>query len=391
MHALASSVLSPPPRSEPRTGARLVVEALEREGVRHVFGYPGGAIMPVYDALPGSSLTHILVRHEQAAALAADAYGRVTGRPGVCLATSGPGATNLVTGIANAFLDSVPLVAITGQVAAPLMGTDAFQEVDIFGITLPIVKHSYLIRRTEDIPAVFAEAFALAQSGRPGPVLIDLPKDMGQKAVHVTGNFEPPAVAGVPALMYLMQDSLLFFPQPLMGPPPASRADRPVADLAFEEHSGAILLNAASGPVLGQMFLGACSGRAIRATLVLVGSPAAGKDVPGMAHYCAGKDAMHHWARIAALEVSEGDTRVVTVVPYAVLTDVVRNVMAKDPSEVPLVEYFRQVEQAGEFATPEETAEQIWATVESAPNGAVVPVGSLVVAHRAAAAAVGAA
>jgi acetolactate synthase-1/2/3 large subunit len=182
------------PQADPVSGARLVVEALEREGVRHVFGYPGGAIMPVYDALPGSSLTHILVRHEQAAALAADAYGRLTGRPGVCLATSGPGATNLVTGIANAFLDSVPLVAITGQVASPLIGTDAFQEVDIFGITLPIVKHSYILRRTEDIPEVFAEAFALARCGRPGPVLIDLPKDIGQRKVPLESNFQPPAV-----------------------------------------------------------------------------------------------------------------------------------------------------------------------------------------------------
>jgi acetolactate synthase I/II/III large subunit len=170
---------SSPPQPQPVSGARLVVEALEREGVKHVFGYPGGAIMPVYDALTGSSLKHILVRHEQAAALAADAYGRVTGKPGVCIATSGPGATNLVTGIANAFLDSVPMVAITGQVASPLMGTDAFQEVDIFGITLPIVKHSFLIRSTADIPRVFAEAFRIATSGRPGPVLIDLPKDIG--------------------------------------------------------------------------------------------------------------------------------------------------------------------------------------------------------------------
>lgn len=169
-------------KPEPTPGARLVVEALEREGVKHVFGYPGGAIMPVYDALTGSSLQHILVRHEQAAALAADAYGRVTGQPGVCIATSGPGATNLVTGIANAFLDSVPMVAITGQVASPLIGTDAFQEVDIFGITLPIVKHSFLIRDTADIPRIFAEAFEIARSGRPGPVLIDLPKDVGVSA-----------------------------------------------------------------------------------------------------------------------------------------------------------------------------------------------------------------
>src|SRR5690349_20684523 len=179
------------PQAEPVSGARLVVEALEREGVTHVFGYPGGAIMPVYDALTGSKLQHVLVRHEQAAALAADAYGRVTGRPGVCIASSGPGATNLVTGIANAFLDSVPMVAITGQVASPLMGTDAFQEVDIFGITLPIVKHSFVIRRTADIPRIFAEAFHIASSGRPGPVLIDLPKDVGVIAA-VPAAFEAP-------------------------------------------------------------------------------------------------------------------------------------------------------------------------------------------------------
>jgi len=171
---------SPAAERQPVSGARLLVEALEREGVTQLFGYPGGAIMPVYDALTSSTqLQHILVRHEQGAALAADAYGRVTGRPGVCLATSGPGATNLVTGIANAFLDSVPMVAITGQVATPLMGTDAFQEVDIFGITLPIVKHSFVIRHTADIPRVIAEAFHIARSGRPGPVLVDLPKDIG--------------------------------------------------------------------------------------------------------------------------------------------------------------------------------------------------------------------
>ncbi|WP_375548057.1 acetolactate synthase 2 catalytic subunit [Oceanicaulis alexandrii] len=163
-----------------RTGAHLVVEALRAEGVTKVFGYPGGAIMPVYDALPGSGLEHVLVRHEQAAALAADAYARVSGEVGVCLATSGPGATNLVTGIANAFLDSVPMVAITGQVATPLMGTDAFQEIDVFGVTLPIVKHSFLVRDAADIPKIFAEAFELAKRGRPGPVLIDLPKDVTQ-------------------------------------------------------------------------------------------------------------------------------------------------------------------------------------------------------------------
>ena len=170
--------IQPEPETAMVTGAKLLVEALEAQGVTTIFGYPGGAIMPLYDALPGSKLTHILVRHEQGAALAADGYARVTGKAGVCLATSGPGATNLITGIGNAFLDSVPMVAITGQVATHYMGTDAFQEADVFGMTLPIVKHSYIIRRTEDIPHVIAEAFEIAQSGRPGPVLIDLPKNV---------------------------------------------------------------------------------------------------------------------------------------------------------------------------------------------------------------------
>jgi acetolactate synthase-1/2/3 large subunit len=161
-----------------RSGAQLLIDALLRQGVTHVFGYPGGAIMPLYDALVDSGLEHILCRHEQGAALAADAYGRVTRRAGVCMATSGPGATNLVTGIANAFMDSVPMVVITGQVPTALQGTDAFQEVDIFGITLPLVKHSYIIREAADIPEIVEEAFFLAENGRPGPVLIDFPKDV---------------------------------------------------------------------------------------------------------------------------------------------------------------------------------------------------------------------
>ena len=163
-----------------RSGAQWLVAALEAEDVDTIFGYPGGAIMPVYDALVDSRLRHILVRHEQAAALAADGYARASGRIGVCLATSGPGATNLLTGIANAYLDSVPLLAITGQVASGLMGTDAFQEVDIFGMSLPVVKHSFIVRRAEDVAAVVHEACAIARSGRPGPVLIDLPKDVAQ-------------------------------------------------------------------------------------------------------------------------------------------------------------------------------------------------------------------
>jgi len=174
------------------SGARLLVEALERQGVTTIFGYPGGAIMPLYDALTSSPIKHILTRHEQGAALAADGYARVTGKAGVCLATSGPGATNLITGIGNAFADSIPMVAITGQVATHYMGTDAFQEADIFGMTLPVVKHSFIIRKPEDIPGVIAEAFRIAESGRPGPVLIDLPKDV---SVHKAKRAAPAPAA----------------------------------------------------------------------------------------------------------------------------------------------------------------------------------------------------
>ena len=164
-------------------GADALLRALEAQGVDLIFGYPGGAIMPVYDALVDSKIRHILVRHEQGAALAANGYARHTGKVGVCLATSGPGATNLVTGIADAFLDSVPMVAITGQVPTHLMGTDAFQEVDIFGITLPIVKHSFIVRDANQIAATVAEAFRIAREGRPGPVLIDLPKDIATAVI----------------------------------------------------------------------------------------------------------------------------------------------------------------------------------------------------------------
>jgi acetolactate synthase-1/2/3 large subunit len=168
-------------------GAEMVFQCLLEEGVDIVFGFPGGAIMPVYDALldaPG--IRHILVRHEQGAAHAADGYARATGKVGVCIATSGPGATNLVTGVATAFLDSSPLLAITGQVHSHLIGTDAFQEADVFGLSFPITKHSYLIRRTVDIPRIFAEAFHIARSGRPGPVWIDIPKDIQlQKAPYL--------------------------------------------------------------------------------------------------------------------------------------------------------------------------------------------------------------
>ena len=160
-------------------GAQILCESLVKEGVEVIFGFPGGALLPFYDALPNyPQLRHILVRHEQGAAHAADSYARVSGKVGVCLATSGPGATNLVTGIANAYLDSAPMVAITGQVARPFIGKDAFQEIDITGITLPITKHNYMVMAAGDMSTVVQEAFHIASTGRPGPVLIDIPKDV---------------------------------------------------------------------------------------------------------------------------------------------------------------------------------------------------------------------
>lgn len=161
-----------------KTGAKILVEGLQHEGVEIIFGYPGGAILPVYDELYNSQMKHILVRHEQAAAHAADGYARASGRVGVCLATSGPGACNLVTGIATAYMDSIPVVAITGQVPTAMLGNDAFQEADITGITTPITKYNYLVKDVADLGRVVREAFHISGTGRPGPVLIDLPKDI---------------------------------------------------------------------------------------------------------------------------------------------------------------------------------------------------------------------
>jgi len=170
------------PAENKMTGAQILWASLEREGVQTVFGYPGGAILPVYDALKHSAIRHILVRHEQGATHMADGFARASGKIGVAMATSGPGATNMVTGIATAMLDSSPIVCITGQVGSKFIGSDAFQEVDITGITLPITKHNYLVTRAEDIARTVREAFYIAQSGRPGPVLIDITKDAQQSS-----------------------------------------------------------------------------------------------------------------------------------------------------------------------------------------------------------------
>ncbi|MDD5419046.1 MAG: biosynthetic-type acetolactate synthase large subunit [Methanomicrobiaceae archaeon] len=169
-----------------KTGAKILIEALQREGVDTIFGYPGGVVLPIYDELYDSSIRHILVRHEQAAAHAADGFARASGRVGVCLATSGPGACNLVTGIATAYMDSIPIVAVTGQVPTSLLGNDAFQESDITGITLPITKYNYLVKAASDLRRVVHEAFYIAGTGRPGPVLIDLPKDVSTDQVQDT-------------------------------------------------------------------------------------------------------------------------------------------------------------------------------------------------------------
>ena len=166
------------------SGAEMLIRSLKDEGVEIIFGYPGGAVLHIYDALyQEPSISHVLVRHEQAAAHMADAFSRSSGKTGVCLATSGPGATNTVTGIATAYMDSIPMVVITGQVQSDWIGDDAFQETDIVGVTRPIVKHSFMVKKTEDIPSIIKKAFYIASTGRPGPVLVDIPKDLTNPAV----------------------------------------------------------------------------------------------------------------------------------------------------------------------------------------------------------------
>src|SRR5579859_5481042 len=179
-----------------RTGAQIVWECLVRQGVQTVFGYPGGAILPTYDAMLDYPIHHVLVRHEQGAAHMADGFSRASGKVGVAIATSGPGATNLVTGIATAMLDSSPMVCITGQVGSKLIGSDAFQETDVTGVTLPVTKHNYLVTRPEDLARTFREAFYIAQSGRPGPVLIDITKDAQQASCEFDWESAAPRLPG---------------------------------------------------------------------------------------------------------------------------------------------------------------------------------------------------
>ncbi len=206
-----------------RTGAEILLECLAREGVEYIFGYPGGATLPVYEALYDHGLRHVLMRHEENACFAAEGYACASGRVGVCCATSGPGATNLVTGLANAYMDSIPLVAITGQVSTKVLGTTAFQEADTFGISLPCTKHNYQVKKIEDLPRVIHEAFYIASTGRPGPVLIDIPKDVQlEKApfvpceeidlpgYQVLGGGDPASIAEAVQLIWQSERPLVY-------------------------------------------------------------------------------------------------------------------------------------------------------------------------------------
>src|SRR6202789_3024217 len=190
------------------TGSEILWATLVGEGVTTVFGYPGGAILPIYDALRKFPIRHILVRHEQGAAHMADGYARASGKVGVCIATSGPGATNLVTGIATAMLDSIPIVCITGQVSSKVLGSDAFQEIDITGITLPITKHNYLVTRAEDIASSIRLAFQIATSGRPGPVLVDITKDAQQATAPFDFEAAAPAAHRPHPMLRAESDSI---------------------------------------------------------------------------------------------------------------------------------------------------------------------------------------
>ncbi len=230
-----------------RTGAFALIDSLCRHGVQHIFGYPGGAILPIYDELyraeARGDIQHILVRHEQGASHAADGYARATGKVGVCFGTSGPGATNLVTGIATAHMDSIPMVVVTGQVPRNSIGTDAFQETDIFGITLPVVKNSYVVREAKNMARIVAEAFHIASTGRPGPVLIDIPKDVGLEEidyipvepgdVQLTGY--KPTVKGNPRQINAALELIEAAKQPLLyvgGGAIASSAHGEIQELA---------------------------------------------------------------------------------------------------------------------------------------------------------------
>lgn len=253
------------------TGAQMVIRALKDQGVSHIFGYPGGAVLPIYDALySANDITHVLVRHEQGATHAAEGYARSTGKPGVVLVTSGPGATNAVTGIADALLDSIPMVVITGQVATPLIGTDAFQECDTVGVTRPCTKHNWLVKDVNDLARIIHEAFQVATTGRPGPVVIDLPKDVQFNVGRYIGpenvahrTYKPqtePDMSAIEMAVHWM-----------------ASAKRPVF------YTGGGIINSGDDAVKALRELVAITGFPITSTLMGLGSyPASGKNWLGM-------------------------------------------------------------------------------------------------------------
>src|ERR687895_360190 len=264
------------------SGAQSLIRSLEAAGVDVVFGIPGGAILPAYDPLLESPIRHILMRHEQGAGHAAEGYALVTGKPGVCMATSGPGATNLVTPLADAFMDSVPMVAITGQVPRPSIGNDAFQEADITGITMPITKHSYRVMDPDAIPTVIAEAFHIATTGRPGPVLVDVPKDVLQEET----TFEWPSAIDLPGYRPTLR--------------PHARQIRAAADLIQGSRrpviyaGGGVLKGRASAELLR---LAEATGAPVVTTLMARGA------FPDMHPQCLGMPGMHgNYAAITAMQ-----------------------------------------------------------------------------------------
>jgi acetolactate synthase I/II/III large subunit len=263
-------------------GARSLISSLEHAGVEVIFGIPGGAILPAYDPLLESPIRHILMRHEQGAGHAAEGYAHVTRKPGVCMATSGPGATNLVTPLADAYMDSIPMVAITGQVPRPVMGNDAFQEADICGITMPVTKHNYKVMDPDEIPTVIAEAFHIASTGRPGPVLVDIPKDVLQAAT----TFEWPSAVDLPGYRPTTQPS----PRQIEAAAELiARAERPV----FYIGGGVLKANAAHELIT----LVEAVGAPVVTTLMARGA------FPDLHPLCLGMPGMHgNYAAITALQ-----------------------------------------------------------------------------------------
>lgn len=276
-------------------GAEILLHCLKKEGVDVIFGYPGGQALPIYNALFDSDIKHILVRHEQGAAHAAEGYARASGKVGVCLATSGPGATNLVTGIADAYMDSVPLVALTGQVGTQFIGTDAFQEADIIGITLPITKHSYLVERTEDIARIVHEAFHIARTNRPGPVVLDLPKNVMDQTIDFEDRDEDVVLRGYRVVKGANSGQIIAAAQMI------NNAERPVI------YAGGGVINAEASAELREL----AEKAKIPVTTTLMGIGA----FPGLSHLSLGMLGMHG-TRYANYAIGECDVMIAVGVRF---------------------------------------------------------------------------